>query len=99
MFTLRAPSKALAIGLLKAPEPALKGFQDGPGDLPAARQVALRRPGQKEFEDVTPVFHRGRRVIAHGQRFQVAVQLLPFQLNSLRIRRRIFPLYENCDIH
>ena len=76
MFALRAPTEALPVGLLVTPEPALKVFQDGPGDLPAARQVALRRPGQKEFKGVAPVLDGLRRVVAHGQGFQVAVEPL-----------------------
>ena len=55
VFTLRAPAQALAVGLEVMPEPALKVFEDGARDLRSAIQVALRRPGEKEFEGVAPV--------------------------------------------
>ena len=59
---LRAPPKPLAVGLDVTPEPALEGFQDGPGDLPGPFQVALGGPGQKEFQGVAASFQacRGR---------------------------------------
>ena len=72
-FALRAPAHALAVGLLIAPEPALKGFEDGPRDLTGAREVALRCPGEEQFQGVATMLDGARRVVAGGERFEIGV--------------------------
>ena len=70
---LRAPAQPLPVGLGATPEPALKTFQDGPGDLAGACQVALCGPRQKNFQGVASAFQGAFGVVACAERFKIGV--------------------------